>query len=83
MMKIYIISLVSTLILAVGFFYWFGFRPVEIRKECFVEASKNAIEDTNPPLYQGSQDRIVRMQLQYQLIESGYLSCVRQNGLAN
>lgn len=74
---------VMVFILMFGFLYWFGFRPEEIRKGCFDEASKGAVEDTNSPPYQGSQDRIIRMQLQDQLTENAYLDCVRGNGLAN
>lgn len=76
-------AIVVVFVLVFGFLYWFGFRPEEIRKGCFNEASKSAIEDTNSPLYQGNQDRITRMQLQDQLTENAYLDCVRGNGLAN
>ena len=82
-MKIYTIALIIIVILVVLPFYWFSLRPIEIRQGCFSVAQANAIEDTNPPLYQGSEDRIVRMQLQYQLIESEYLSCVQEKGYPN
>jgi hypothetical protein len=76
------LSFLGVLLICV-LFYWLSVRPAEIRKGCFLEAQQNAIEDTNPPLYVGSQDRIVRTQLQYQLIDGDYLSCVRRAGLPN
>lgn len=77
------IFILGLIIILGGIVYLYKIVPSEIRKECFADASKSAIEDTNPPLYQDSQDRIVRMQLQNQLIGDGYLNCVREKGLAN
>ena len=75
--------LIATLILLVFLLYYFTVRPEQIRKECFKSAQANAIQDTNPPLYTGSDDRIVRQNIQEQIMDSEYLDCVRETGLPN
>ena len=77
--KITIVIIVLAILL--GVFSWYEIRPYYIRNKCIAEARKNAVLDTNQPQYY-KDDLIDRTKLQGQLMEEGYLNCVREHGLA-
>jgi hypothetical protein len=75
------IIIITLLLLFATFFSWYEIWPSYVRHKCLVDARENAVLDTNQPQYY-KDDLIERTKLQDQLIEQGYMNCIREYGLA-
>jgi len=74
MKKILFIILGSLLLLVVCWFYWFQWRPAEIRKECHWE-SINSVSDFP------NDEPSTRTEKQKLWIDTAFNLCLRRNGL--
>jgi len=73
-------SVLILVIILVGalLFYWFSYRPKQIRKECHQQAQEWSVIAVP---FEEEPDVDKREKLQYQKYEPEYRSCLRKNGL--
>ena len=70
--------IVSVAILS-GWFYWFHYRPEEIRSACATESGMRVEKDLSGTDAKGFE----RIRLDNELLEAYYKLCVRSKGLPN
>lgn len=68
------------LVAAVLAFYWFGFRPESIRKNCNQKATEESVKSVS---FEDEPDVDKREALQYRAQQNYYTSCLQENGLSN
>lgn len=74
-------GLVVTVLIFAGWFYWYQYRPMDIRSTCAIQTSQRAFGTAGESAT--STRGMELMHLQNELFETYYLLCVRSSGLPN
>lgn len=69
------IFLVFVFLIIAGWFYWFQWRPANIRNECYKSATDYELSDKNMSFRQNQ-----RLQA---IIENQYSNCLHEHGIEN
>jgi hypothetical protein len=70
------------LIVGVGLaFYWYEYRPSQIRAACETQATEQAVEFLRQIMDKQASNRLPEGMYNQANKEAFYMSCVRQNGL--
>ncbi len=75
---------ILVMLLALGLFYWYGWRPSEIRKECSQRAVISAQRSFKQKAQEGfvSKEEAEKGYIAPQDFEFSYQECLREHGLA-
>jgi len=77
--KLALFIFVFLILLVVGWFYWFQWRPAAVRRECFKVASEGEMRDESGEKTQRlSYEQARKLQ---EVTENRYSNCLRKHGL--
>lgn len=71
---------VFAILILCGWFYWYQYRPTEIRSTCALDASSRAFFTNKEAAETKGIDRI---RIENESFETYYMLCVRSKGLSN
>jgi hypothetical protein len=75
-----LVGALSTLLILAFAFYWYEYRPMEIRSDCALDSSERAFLKNEGG---EAENGIERIRLQNEAFETFYSLCVRSQGLAD